>query len=381
MTRRRDVPHVPFVLRHIGATGDYQDPVLRALGLHELEDLAAAVVPTGLPVLPPGEHGAPSAAGGLSEPEAIEALRSLASLNDPHIEMIGRGYHPTHTPAVIARDVLGNPAWTTAYTPYQAEISQGRLEAQLLFQTLISDLTGLPVACASLLDEATAVAEAVLLMARAARTTTGGAVLLDSGLHPQCLEVALARCRALGIHALTAEPAAIEDGSEDSGKKLLGAVLAHTTTRGAIQDLDGPIAAVHRRGGLVAVDADPLALAVLKEPGAAGADIAVGSAQRFGVPLFFGGPHPGFMAVSDKLRRQIPGRIVGVSRDSEGHEAFRLALQTREQHIRREKATSNICTAQALLAVVAAFYAVHHGPEGLSTPPSCTTCPCRWPAS
>ena len=365
MTRRRDVPHVPFVLRHIGATGDYQDPVLRALGLHELEDLAAAVVPTGLPVLPPGEHGAPSAAGGLSEPEAIEALRSLASLNDPHIEMIGRGYHPTHTPAVIARDVLGNPAWTTAYTPYQAEISQGRLEAQLLFQTLISDLTGLPVACASLLDEATAVAEAVLLMARAARTTTGGAVLLDSGLHPQCLEVALARCRALGIHALTAEPAAIEDGSEDSGKKLLGAVLAHTTTRGAIQDLDGPIAAVHRRGGLVAVDADPLALALLKEPGAAGADIAVGSAQRLGVPLFFGGPHPGFMAVSDKLRRQIPGRIVGVSRDSEGHEAFRLALQTREQHIRREKATSNICTAQALLAVVAAFYAVHHGPEGL----------------
>ena len=257
MARRHAAPHFPFVLRHIGATGDYQDPVLRALGLHELEDLAAAVVPTGLPVLPPGEHGAPSAAGGLSEPEAIEALRSLASLNDPHIEMIGCGYHPTYTPAVIARDVLGNPAWTTAYTPYQAEISQGRLEAQLLFQTLISDLTGLPVACASLLDEATAVAEAVLLMVRASRRTADGVILLDSGLHPQCLEVALARCEALGIRSLTTDSATIDNGSAAPDENLLGAVLAHTTTRGAIQDVAGPVAAVHERGGLVAVDAIP----------------------------------------------------------------------------------------------------------------------------
>ena len=366
MARRHAAPHFPFVLRHIGARGNYRDPVLAALGLYELEDLADAVVPAGLPTLPPFEHGAPSAAGGgLSEPEVIETLRSLASLNDPHIEMIGCGYHPTYTPAVIARDVLGNPAWTTAYTPYQAEISQGRLEAQLLFQTLISDLTGLPVACASLLDEATAVAEAVLLMVRASRRTADGVILLDSGLHPQCLEVALARCEALGIRSLTTDSATIDNGSAAPDENLLGAVLAHTTTRGAIQDVAGPVAAVHERGGLVAVDADPLAMAVLKEPGAAGADIAVGSAQRLGVPLFFGGPHPGFMAVSDRLRRQIPGRIVGVSRDSEGHEAYRLALQTREQHIRREKATSNICTAQALLAVVAAFYAVHHGPWGL----------------
>ena len=361
MARRHAAPHFPFVLRHIGARGNYRDPVLAALGLYELEDLADAVVPAGLPTLPPFEHGAPSAAGGgLSEPEVIETLRSLASLNDPHIEMIGCGYHPTYTPAVIARDVLGNPAWTTAYTPYQAEISQGRLEAQLLFQTLISDLTGLPVACASLLDEATAVAEAVLLMVRASRRTADGVILLDSGLHPQCLEVALARCEALGIRSLTTDSATIDNGSAAPDENLLGAVLAHTTTRGAIQDVAGPVAAVHERGGLVAVDADPLAMAVLKEPGAAGADIAVGSAQRLGVPLFFGGPHPGFMAVSDRLRRQIPGRIVGVSRDSEGHEAYRLALQTREQHIRREKATSNICTAQALLAVVAAFYALHH---------------------
>ena len=368
MARRRAVPHIPFALRHIGATGDHQDPVLAALGLHGLEDLAAAVVPTGLPVLPPPGRGEPSAAaGGLSEPEAIEALRALAALNKPHTEMIGRGYHPAFTPAVIARDVLGNPAWTTAYTPYQAEISQGRLEAQLLFQTLISDLTGLPVACASLLDEATAVAEAVLLMARASRRAAGRPVILDSGLHPQCIEVALARCEALGIRVLTAGSAAIEDGSAAPGEQLLGAVLAHTTTRGAIQDLAGAIAAIHERGGLAAVDADPLALTVLREPGAAGADVAVGSAQRLGVPLFYGGPHPGFMAVADALRRQVPGRIVGVSRDSEGHEACRLALQTREQHIRREKATSNICTAQALLAVVAALYAVHHGPEGLKT--------------
>ena len=366
MAQRHAVPHVPFALRHIGATGDRQEPVLAALGLHDLEDLATAVVPAGLPVLPPPGRGEPSVAGGgLSEPEAIEALRALAALNEPHTEMIGRGYHPAFTPAVIVRDVLGNPAWTTAYTPYQAEISQGRLEAQLLFQTLVSDLTGLPVACASLLDEATAVAEAVLLMARASRRAAGRPVVLDSGLHPQCIEVALARCEALGIRALTAEPGAVEDGSAAPGEQLLGAVLAHTTTRGAVQDLAGTIAAVHERGGLVAVDADPLALTVLREPGDVGADIAVGSAQRFGVPLFYGGPHPGFMAVADRLRRQVPGRIVGVSRDSEGHEACRLALQTREQHIRREKATSNICTAQALLAVVVAFYAVHHGPEGL----------------
>ena len=203
-------------------------------------------LPIWLPVLPPPGRGEPSAAaGGLSEPEAIEALRALAALNEPHTEMIGRGYHPAFTPAVIARDVLGNPAWTTSYTPYQAEISQGRLEAQLLFQTLISDLTGLPVACASLLDEATAVAEAVLLMARASRRAAGRPVVLDSGLHPQCIEVALARCEALGIRVLTAEPAAIEDGSAAPGEQLLGAVLAHTATRGAIQDLAGAIAAVH----------------------------------------------------------------------------------------------------------------------------------------
>ena len=357
-------PHTPtrFLDRHLGTTGADLDTVLTSIGARSLEDLAVRVVPTTLPVLAlPQQPERPDAVvGGLSEDEAVGALRSLAALNDPHTEMIGRGYHPTVTPAVIVRDVLSNPAWTTAYTPYQAEISQGRLEAQLLFQTVVADLTGLPVACTSLLDEATAVAEAVLLMTRAHRGP-GAPVLLDSGLHPQLIEVASARAEALGIDV---EVVCISTITED-GEPLTGAVLAHTTSRGLVQDLAGAVAAIHARGGLVAVDADPLALTLLTEPGAVGADIAVGTAQRLGVPLFFGGPHPGFMSVTEALRRQLPGRVVGVSRDTEGREAYRLALQTREQHIRREKATSNICTAQALLAVVAAFYAVYHGPEGL----------------
>ena len=357
-------PHTPtrFLDRHLGTTGADLDTVLTSIGARSLEDLAVRVVPATLPVLDLLQQSErPDAVvGGLSEDEAVGALRSLAALNDPHTEMIGRGYHPTITPAVIVRDVLSNPAWTTAYAPYQAEISQGRLEAQLLFQTVVADLTGLPVACTSLLDEATAVAEAVLLMTRAHRGP-GAPVLLDSGLHPQLIEVASARAEALGIDV---EVVCISTITED-GAPLTGAVLAHTTSRGLVQDLAGAVAAVHARGGLVAVDADPLALTLLTEPGAVGADIAVGTAQRLGVPLFFGGPHPGFRSVTEALRRQLPGRIVGVSRDTEGREAYRLALQTREQHIRREKATSNICTAQALLAVVAAFYAVYHGPEGL----------------
>ncbi|MDO4242702.1 MAG: aminomethyl-transferring glycine dehydrogenase [Actinomyces sp.] len=370
MARRSAAPgasaHPAFSTRHIGLRPPELATVLERIGVADLEELAARVVPDGLPALAAVEHTPPSAAGGgLSEPQAIAALGELAALNDPHTEMIGRGYHPCHTPAVIVRDVLSNPAWTTAYTPYQAEISQGRLEAQLLFQTVVSDLTGLPVACASLLDEATAVAEAVTLMARASRRAVGRAVLLDAGLHPQCLEVAQARCEPLGIRAVVATAQEMTDPALLAGEPLVGAVLAHTSTRGAVADLAPVVSAVHGRSGLVAVDADPLALTVLTEPGAVGADIAVGSAQRLGVPLFFGGPHAGFMAVTEALQRQVPGRLVGVSHDAEGAEALRLALQTREQHIRRERATSNICTAQALLAVVAAFYAVHHGPEGL----------------
>lgn len=372
MTRPTDV-HAPFVTRHIGvyeALHDADSPVLSTLAVSSLEELAEAVVPAGLPRLDAPEHTEPSSAsGGLSEAAVTDVMRQLAAANaHHHVEMIGRGYHPTITPAVIVRDVLSNPAWTTSYTPYQAEISQGRLEAQLLFQTLVADLTGLPVACTSLLDEATAVAEACLLMARATRKAEGRPVLLDEGLHPQCLQVATARLDALSIPWVTTTPAAIASGEVsglEAGAPVLGAVLAATTSRGAVVDLAPAIAAVHERGGLAAVDADPLALTLLTEPGAQGADIAVGSAQRLGVPLFFGGPHPGFMAVTHGLQRQLPGRIVGVSVDADGAPAYRLALQTREQHIRREKATSNICTAQALLAVVAAFYAVHHGPQGL----------------
>lgn len=378
-------PHAPFASRHVGAHQALHDasgagagtrsasPILGVLGVGSLEELADAVVPAGLPRLDPTAHETPeerrAPTGGLSEAQAIETLRRLAALNDPHTEMIGRGYHPTVTPAVIVRDVLSDPAWTTAYTPYQAEISQGRLEAQLLFQTVVSDLTGLPVACTSLLDEATAVAEAVLLIHRGVRRPEARAIVLDEGLHPQCLQVAEARCESLGLPTVRASAQAVAAGTAlpEGSAPVLGAVLAHTTTRGAVQDLAAAVAAVHEAGGLVAVDADPLALTLLTEPGAIGADIAVGSAQRLGVPLFFGGPHPGFMAVTTTLQRQIPGRIVGVSHDAEGHEAYRLALQTREQHIRREKATSNICTAQALLAVVAALTCVHHGPEGLTT--------------
>ncbi|CAM2744973.1 aminomethyl-transferring glycine dehydrogenase [Actinomyces slackii] len=365
MAQRRATAHAPFAHRHLGTTGPELGTILQRLAVADLEDVAAAAIPEGLPVLPPREHAQPASpsAGGLDEAGAIEALRALAALNDPHVEMIGQGYHPCLTPAVIARDILGNPAWTTSYTPYQAEISQGRLEAQLLFQTVICDLTGLPVACTSLLDEATAVAEAATLMARAARANRG-TVILDAGLHPQCLEVARSRCQALGLETLQIGAEEISDAAA-LPEALLGAVLAHTTTRGRVQDLSAAVRVVHDRGGLVAIDADPLALTVLACPGQIGADIAVGSAQRLGVPLFFGGPHPGFMAVSQALQRQIPGRIVGVSRDAEGAQAYRLALQTREQHIRRQKATSNICTAQALLAVVAAMYAVHHGPQGL----------------
>ena len=255
-------PHTPtrFLDRHLGTTGADLDTVLTSIGARSLEDLAVRVVPATLPVLDlPQQPERPDAVGGgLSEDEAVGALRSLAALNDPHTEMIGRGYHPTVTPAVIVRDVLSNPAWTTAYTPYQAEISQGRLEAQLLFQTVVADLTGLPVACTSLLDEATAVAEAVLLMARAHRGP-GAPVLLDSGLHPQLIEVASARAEALGIDV---EVVCISTITED-GAPLTGAVLAHTTSRGLVQDLAGAVAAVHARGGLVAVDADPLALTLL----------------------------------------------------------------------------------------------------------------------
>ena len=367
MARRRAPAPARFVSRHVGPSAQDTSRMLSVLGLGSLEELADALVPGGLPALPPPPAGTPSPA--LDEAGVLAALRGYAADNDPHVEMIGAGYYPAHTPAVIARDVLSNPAWTTSYTPYQAEISQGRLEAQLLFQTVVSDLTGLPVACASLLDEATAVTEAMMLMVRAqGRQGKDLPVLLDLDLHPQCVQMAVSRAYQLDLPVIFADLTGMLNNSMMgiANDPLAGVVLAQASTRGALHDLRPLVESVHARGGLVAVDVDPLAATLLTPPGELGADIAVGSAQRLGAPLFYGGPHAGFMSVTTALTRQLPGRIVGVSRDRDGAPALRLALQTREQHIRRQKATSNICTAQALMAVVSAMYCVHHGPEGLT---------------
>ena len=299
------------------------------------------------------------------EEEVLAALRAVAAKNTVMTQMIGLGYSDTHTPAVIRRNVLESPAWYTAYTPYQPEISQGRLEALLNFQTVVADLTGLPVANASLLDEATAVAEAVLLMRRAVKGRPGGVVVLDAECLPQTIAVTRGRAEAMGLPLVVADltdglPAGL--GGEDG---VVGVVLQQPGTSGRVRDLRGVVAAAKEAGALVTVAADLLALTLLTPPGELGADVAVGSAQRFGVPLFYGGPHAAYMAVRTGLERTLPGRLVGVSIDADGDRAYRLALQTREQHIRREKATSNICTAQALLAIVASMYAVYHGPDGL----------------
>ncbi len=277
--------------------------------------------------------------------------------------MIGLGYHPTATPAVVRRNVLEDPSWYTAYTPYQPEISQGRLEALLNFQTMIADLTGVPTANASLLDEATAAAEAMTLVRRSLRGAASSApFVVDADCLPQTLAVVHTRARAMGIDVVEADFAA-GDGLPDGD--LCGVLLAYPGASGEVRDPRPLIDAAHERGGKAVVVADPLALCLLESPGELGADVVVGSAQRFGVPMWYGGPHAGFMAVRDGLARNLPGRLVGVSVDAEGRAAYRLALQTREQHIRRDKATSNICTAQVLLAVAASMYAVYHGPEGL----------------
>ncbi|MEJ5929074.1 aminomethyl-transferring glycine dehydrogenase [Corynebacterium sp. H128] len=342
-----------FVERHLGPDEAEAQVMLDALGYGSLAVLVSAALPHGLAFADTPELPEP-----ISEHDVQARLQELASRNIQRRNFYGQGYSDTITPPVIRRGVLEDAGWYTAYTPYQPEISQGRLEALLNFQTMIADLTGLPIANASLLDEATAAAEAVGLMSRAVRK--GRRVVLDARLHPQILVVAAERARALDLEV---EVSDLSQGLV--GEDLLGVVIAYPGTEGDVFDPTDIIADIHSRGGLATVVADILALVVLKSPGMCGADIAVGSSQRFGVPLFYGGPHAAFMAVTDKLKRQIPGRIVGVSIDAAGAPAYRLALQTREQHIRREKATSNICTAQALLAVVASMYAVYHGPAGL----------------
>ncbi|HSE70639.1 MAG TPA: aminomethyl-transferring glycine dehydrogenase [Nocardioidaceae bacterium] len=345
-----------FEDRHIGPDEQQQTTMLKALGFASLTDLMEAAVPGG--IRSSTELALPAPA---TEEEAARRLRALASRNNPLEPMIGLGYHGTITPPVVRRNVLEDPSWYTAYTPYQPEISQGRLEALLNFQTMVGDLTGLPTANASLLDEGTAAAEAMTLVRRANRGATGRFVV-DADALPQTIAVVETRARAMGIEV---EVADLSTGLPDGD--LCGVLVQYPGASGRVLDPRPVIEAVHERGAMAVVAADLLALTLLESPGAMGADVVVGSTQRFGVPLFYGGPHAGYMAVRSGIERHLPGRLVGVSKDAEGRPAYRLALQTREQHIRRDKATSNICTAQVLLAVVASMYAVYHGPDGLRT--------------
>jgi glycine dehydrogenase len=353
---------LPFQPRHIGPSPGDVATMLTDLGLESLEALAAAVVPADI-LLPPAEAlpGLPRPCG---ESEALAELAAIAALNQPRRSLIGLGYHGTATPALIQRQVLENPAWYTAYTPYQAEIAQGRLEALLNFQTLISELTGLPIANASLLDEATAAAEAMAMSRGLAKDPLASRFLVDQAVLPQTLAVLQTRAEPVGI---TIEPFDPRAGGLDPAtlQGAFGLLLQLPGVDGVLWDPRALIAAAHGAGLLVTVAIDPLAQVPLAPVGDLGADIAVGSAQRFGVPLGCGGPHAAFFATREAFKRQIPGRLVGQSLDAAGRPALRLALQTREQHIRRDKATSNICTAQVLLAVMASFYAVHHGPDGL----------------
>lgn len=343
-----------FVARHIGPDDAGVAHMLEAVGHESLEALMTSAVPGGIRTAASLDLPDP-----LDEEATARALRTLASQNRPAEAMIGLGYHATITPAVIRRNVLEDPSWYTAYTPYQPEISQGRLEALLNFQTVVADLTGLPTANASLLDEGTAAAEAMTLVRRAQRNAAGPFVV-DADALPQTIDVVRTRAEGMGIEVVVAD---LADGLPEG--PVSGVLLQYPGASGAVVDPRPVIDAVHERGGLAVVAADILSLALLEAPGTMGADVVVGSSQRFGVPLFYGGPHAGFMSVSAGLERHLPGRLVGVSVDAEGRRAYRLALQTREQHIRRDKATSNICTAQVLLAVVASMYAVYHGPEGL----------------
>jgi glycine dehydrogenase len=344
-----------FASRHIGIReGRDQEHMLETVGYAALDDLLADAVPASIReklalTLPPAA----------SEAEVAAQLRDIAARNRVTTSMIGLGYYDTITPPVIRRNVLENPAWYTAYTPYQPEISQGRLEALLNFQTMIEDLTALPIAGASLLDEGTAAAEAMTLSHRAAKA--GDTFVVDADVLPQTLAVVQTRARPLGLNVVThdfAEP--LPPGA------VFGVLVQYPGASGAVRDLRPIVSAAHERGALVVVAADLLALTLLVPPGEAGADVAVGTTQRFGVPMGFGGPHAGYISIRSGLERQLPGRLVGVSVDADGQPAYRLALQTREQHIRREKATSNICTAQVLLANIASMYGVYHGPEGLT---------------
>ena len=355
ITQTSATTNTEFVARHIGPRQSDVDTMLQTLGYNSLDELIDTAVPADI-----RQDGALDIPAALSETEALAHLRSLADKNVMKTQMIGQGFYDTITPSVIRRNIVENPAWYTAYTPYQPEISQGRLEALLNFQTMVMDLTGLPIANASLLDESSAAAEAVLMMRRANKKKASGKTVLDSNIFPQTIKVVQGRAEALGFEVEVVDLAAgLPEGD------ISGIVLQQPGNDGSIADHAGIIAAAKAAGAMVTVIADLLSLTMITAPGEQGADIAVGNTQRFGVPLFFGGPHAAYMAVGKGFERSMPGRLVGVSTDDAGHNAYRLALQTREQHIRREKATSNICTAQALLAICASMYAVYHGPAGL----------------
>ncbi|WP_146590087.1 aminomethyl-transferring glycine dehydrogenase [Puniceibacterium confluentis] len=339
--------------RHIGPSPDEMTAMFETLGVSDLDTLIDQTVPQAIRQKQPLDFGK-----AMSERELLFHMREVSEKNQVLTSLIGMGYHGTVTPPAIQRNIFENPAWYTAYTPYQPEISQGRLEALLNYQTMVSDLTGLEIANASLLDEATACAEAMTMAQRVAKTKATG-FFIDENCHPQNIAVMKTRAAPLGIDVIVGPVDTLEPGA------VFGAIFQYPGTYGHVRDFTPEIAALHAGKAIGIVSADPMALCLLKEPGAMGADIAVGSTQRFGVPVGYGGPHAAYMATKDAYKRSMPGRIVGISIDSHGNRAYRLALQTREQHIRREKATSNVCTAQALLAVMAGFYAVFHGPDGL----------------
>ncbi|MGW6142442.1 aminomethyl-transferring glycine dehydrogenase [Streptomyces sp. NPDC055144] len=349
---------IPFEQRHIGPDEAAQAKMLAQVGYGSLDELTAAAVPD---VIKSAE--ALDLPGARTEAEVLAELRSLADRNQVLDSMVGLGYYGTFTPPVILRNVMENPAWYTAYTPYQPEISQGRLEALLNFQTMVAELTGLPTSGASLLDEGTAAAEAMALSRRMGKVKNG-AFVVDADTLPQTIAVIQTRAEPTGVEVVVAD---LSEGipAEVAERGVVGVLIQYPGASGAVRDIKPVIEQAHELGAVVTVAADLLALTLLTSPGELGADIAVGTTQRFGVPMGFGGPHAGYMAVREKFARSLPGRLVGVSVDADGNKAYRLALQTREQHIRREKATSNICTAQVLLAVMAGMYAVYHGPEGL----------------
>ena len=345
-----------FALRHIGLSQTDIDLLLDQLGYKDLEEFSKSVLPKNIFI--EEKLGLSDA---MSEEEALKVLQEISKENAVYRSFIGQGYYGTVTPKVILRNVFENPGWYTSYTPYQAEISQGRLEALINFQTMVGDLTGFEIANASLLDEATAAAESMTLAHRVGKSKSQR-FFIDQNCFPQTISVVTARAKPIGIEVMVGDPKQLTDLKEET---YFGALLQYPGNDGAVIDFSQEIESMHAQNGLVIMATDLLALTLLKSPGEMGADIAIGSSQRFGVPLGFGGPHAAFMATKEKYKRSLPGRLVGASIDEDGRTAYRLALQTREQHIRREKATSNICTAQALLAIMAGFYAAYHGPAGL----------------